>query len=92
MTQLYNKIHAVKQTLKSSPSVGDTFELRQLINNHLEVPVDIHAAYVPYYEILDDDPKNLRFTIIFSTLNCLARWVHSLCLLFFFKSCSCLQA
>ena len=76
MTQLYNKIHAVKNSLKCSPSVGDTFELRQLINNHLEVPEDFHDAYVPFYEILDDDPKNLRFTIIFSTRNCLARLVH----------------
>ena len=76
MTQLYNKMHAVKRTLNSNPSVGDTFQLRQLINNHLEVPEDIHETYIPFHEILDDDPKNLRFTIIFSTLKCLARWIY----------------
>ena len=42
MTQIYNKMHAVKRTLNSNSSVGDTFQLRQLINNHLEVPEDIH--------------------------------------------------
>ena len=76
MPQLYNKIHAVKKALNCNPAVGDTFQLRQLINNYLEVPENTHHAYVPYYEILDDDPKNLRFTIIFSTQNCLARWVY----------------
>ena len=75
MTQLYNKIHAVKNSLNKNPSVGDTFEMRQLIKEHLEVPEDIHETYIPYYEILDDDSRSLRFTIIFSSLNCLERYV-----------------
>ena len=73
MIQLYNKIHAVKKTLNRNPTVGDTFQLRQFISNHLEVPADMHEAYIPFYEIIDDDAKNLRFSIIFSSKNCLAR-------------------
>ena len=75
MTQLYNKIHAVKKALNKNPAIGDTFEMRQLIKEHLEVPEDIHETYIPYYEILDDDSRSLRFTIIFSSLNRLERYV-----------------
>ena len=73
MTQLYNKMHAVKKALNRNPSVGDTFQLRQLIANHSEVPADIHETYIPFHEIIDEDAKSLRFTIIFSSQNCLAR-------------------
>ena len=75
MTQIYNKIHAVKKALNKNPAIGDTFQMRQLIQEHLGIPDDIHETYIPYFEILDDDPKNLRFTIIFSSVNCLERYV-----------------
>ena len=75
MTQLYNKMHAVRKALNKNPAIGDTFEMRQLIQDHLETPEDIHDTYIPYHEILDDDPKTLRFTIIFSSVNCLERYV-----------------
>ena len=60
MMQLYNWMHAVKKALNRNPTVGDTFQLRQLIANHIEVPADIHETYIPFHEIIDEDAKGLQ--------------------------------
>ena len=73
MEQLYNKIHAMKKVLNKNLIVTDTFQMRQIIAQHLEVPDDPHEAYIPFFEIQDEDSKNLRFNIIFSSSNCLER-------------------
>ena len=73
MEQLYNKIHAVKKLLDKNPILTDTFQMRQMIEQHLEVPEDPHKAYIPFHEIQDEDGQNLRFNIIFSSSNCLSR-------------------
>ena len=73
MEQLYNKIHAVKKLLDKNPILIDTFQMRQMIEQHLEVPEDPHEAYIPFHEIQDEDGQNLRFNIIFSSSNCLSR-------------------
>ena len=58
MEQLYNKIHAVKKVLNKNPIVTDTFQMRQIITQHLEVPDDPHKAYIPFFEIHDQDSQN----------------------------------
>ena len=48
MEQLYNKIHAVKKLLDKNPIMTDTFQMRQIINQHLEVPgVPVFFAWDP---------------------------------------------
>ena len=73
MEQVYNKMAAVKKSLNKNPELTNTFEMRQLVQQHLSIPEDPHEAYIPYYEINDEDSQALRFNIIFSTSNCLSR-------------------
>ena len=74
MEQVYNKMAAVKKLLNKNPELTNTFEMRQLVQQHLSVPEDPDEAYVPFYEINDEDGQALRFNIIFSTSNCLSRF------------------
>ena len=73
MTQLYNKIHALKKEMNKNPSMTDTFQMRQLVSNYIDEPEDPNEAFIPFHEIHDDDGENVRFNIIFSSTNCLAR-------------------
>lgn len=75
MEQLYNKMAAIKKALNKNPPMTNTFEMRQLINQYIDVPEDPDAAYVPFYEIQDENSKSLRFNIILSTSTCLARYL-----------------
>ena len=73
MEQVYNKMAAVKKLLKKNPVLTNTFEMRQIVQQHLSVPEDPHEAYIPFYKINNEDSQALRFNIIFSTSNCLSR-------------------
>ena len=84
MVQLYNKIHAVKKEMNKNPAMADTFQMRELVTEHIDEPEDPHEAFIPYYEIHDGDSENLRFSIIFSSTNCLAR-LHTY--IQYFKGC-----
>lgn len=77
--QLYNEISATKKCMNKNPPMFNTFQKRQYIEIYLNVPGDNYEAYIPYYEIHDEDKKNLRFTVIFSSTVCLARFVLFLC-------------
>ena len=63
--QLYNEISATKKCMNKNPPMFNTFQKRQYIEIYLNVPGDNYEAYIPYYEIHDEDKKNLRFTVIF---------------------------
>ena len=73
MIQMYNKLHDARKKLNKNPEMETTFQMREVIGKHLEIPDDPHEAFIPFHEILDDDKKNLRFNVIFSSSNCLAR-------------------
>ena len=73
MEQLYNKMAAMKKLLNKNPNLTNTFEMRQLVSQHLDIPEDPDDAYIPFYEIKDDDSHDLRFNIMFTTSRCLAR-------------------
>ena len=75
MEQLYNKIRETKKSLNPEPKVTTTFDMRQLINKHLEVPDDEMEAFIPFYDIQDEKPSNPRFTVIFASKRSLARWI-----------------
>ena len=65
MEQLYNKMAAMKKLLNKNPNLTNTFEMRQLVSQHLDIPEDPDDAYIPFYEIKDDDSHDLRFNIMF---------------------------
>ena len=73
--QLYNKIHSTftKQSMRKDPPMTNTFQMRDFISQHSEVPQDPNDSYISYHEILDEDASSLRFTIIFTSTTCLAR-------------------
>ena len=73
MEQLYNKVAGMKKTLNPHPKVNTTHDMRQFVEKNLVQPEDENEAYVPYYNIQDEDPKNLRFTIIFASSKCINR-------------------
>ena len=49
--------------------IENTHQMRQKIENHLEVPDNDIEGYIPYYSIQDDvdENDNTRFCVIFST-------------------------
>ena len=69
LIQLYNKISHLKKIMNLSDHIENTHQMRQKIENHLEVPDNDIEAYIPYYSIQDDVENNekTRFCIIFST-------------------------
>ena len=67
--------------MNKNPPMFNTFQKRQYIEIYLNVPGDNYEAYIPYYEIHDEDKKNLHFTVIFSSTVYLARFVLFLCVL-----------
>ena len=75
MEQLYNKVAAVKKSATQHQKMKTTHDMRQVVNNHLEVPIDDNEAFIPYYDIDDEDPTKLRFTIIFASNRSISRCV-----------------
>ena len=67
-TQLYNKCAATKKTENPSHKINNTNEMRNKVAEFLGEPTSEVKAFVPFHEILDDDDtKEPRFTVIFST-------------------------
>ena len=73
MELLYNKFAATKKSLNPEAKIMTTFDMRQLINKHLEVPVDETEGYIPFYDIQDEDPKHLKFTVTFASKKSISR-------------------
>ena len=69
LIQLYNKISHLKKIMNLSEHIENTHQMRQKIENHLEVPDNDIEGYIPYYSIQDDVESNekTRFCVIFST-------------------------
>ena len=75
MEQLYNKTAAVKKAATQHKKMKTTHDMRQVVQNHLEVPNDENEAFIPFYDIDDEDPTKLRFTIIFASSRSMSRCV-----------------
>ena len=72
--QLNNKIRHCRKILQHSSQIFSTHELRQKVCEKLDVPESDVEGYVAHYKIDDeDDEKEPRFTIIWSTKKLLAR-------------------
>ena len=69
LIQLYNKISHMKKILNLTEHIENTHQMRQKIENHLEVPDNDIEGYIPYYSIQDDVEQNDKtcFCVIFST-------------------------
>ena len=66
--QLNNKIRHCRKILQHSSQIFSTHELRQKVCEKLEVPESDVEGYVAHFKIDDeDDEKEPRFTIIWST-------------------------
>lgn len=66
--QLYNKVAATRKQVLPSRSVRNTHELRENIAEYLGEPKTDLEAFVPFYEIDDEqDDKEPRFIILFSS-------------------------
>ena len=67
-TELYNKRAAMKNKAFPSTKVKNTHELRMKVAKFLGEPASTIEAFIPYHDIDDeDDSKEPRFTIIFTT-------------------------
>ena len=73
MEQMYNKVADTKRALNPGPKISTTHDMRQFITNHIEVPEDELEGYIPFYDIQDEDPKKLRFTVIFASKRSISR-------------------
>ena len=74
MIQLYNKITNVKNILDKTRDLLTTHDLRQKVAQHLETPESEVEAFIPFYEVLDeDDDEDPRFTVIMTSKKLLAR-------------------
>ena len=69
LIQLYNKISHMKNIMNLAEHIENTHQMRQKIENHLEVPDNDIEGYIPYHSIQDDVEQNekTRFVVIFST-------------------------
>ena len=66
--QLYNKVAATRKQVLPSKRVKNTHELRESIAKYLGEPQTDIEAFVPFYEIEDeDDDKDPRFIVLFSS-------------------------
>ena len=65
--ELYNKITAVKKKYFPVDKINSTGELKAKISEYLTEPEDDDEAFIPHYEVIDDNMENLRFTILFTT-------------------------
>ena len=64
MIQLYNKITNVKNILDKTRDILTTHDLRQKVAQHLDTPESEVEAFIPFYEVLDeDDEEEPRFTV-----------------------------
>ena len=67
-TELYIKRAAMKNKAFPSTKVKNTHELRMKVAKFLGEPASTIEAFIPYHDIDDeDDSKEPRFTIIFTT-------------------------
>ena len=74
MIQLYNKISHIKHIINKTKEILTTHDLRQKITEYLDVPDSDIEAFVPFYEIEDDDMfEEPRFTVIFTSQKLLKR-------------------
>ena len=64
MIQLYNKIANVKRVVYKTRDILTTHDLRQKIDQQLDVPGLEHEAFIPFSEVLDDEEEDPRFTVI----------------------------
>ena len=72
--ELYNKIRDVKRAICPASKISTTQELRMKVAEYLVETDSENEAFVPFYVINDDDEtKEPRFTIIFSTKKNLAK-------------------
>ena len=72
--QLNNKISYCRRLLHKTSEIFTTGELRQKINEHLNVPDDENEAYIAHYDIEDENEEDEpRFIIIWTSKKLLAR-------------------
>ena len=65
--QLYNKISHLKKIMNLSENLLTTFQLRQKIQEHTEIPDNDIQGFIPHYIIEDEDEGDARFVVVFST-------------------------
>ena len=66
--QLNNKIRHVRKLLHGSSQIVNTHELREKIQEYLEIPSDANKAYIAVNNVEDDDETaEPRFNIIWTT-------------------------
>ena len=66
--QLYNKCAAIRKTLNPTINMVNTHQMRQKIQEVLNVPESEVEGFVPFWEIDDEnDNKEPRFCVIFAT-------------------------
>ena len=72
--QLNNKIAHIRISLNKSQQIFTTHDLREKIKEHLDIPEDDNTAYIAAHEVIDDDEtKEPRFTVIWTSRRMLAR-------------------
>ena len=67
--QIYNKIAHLKKIMNLSENLLTTFQLRQKVQEHTDIPDNDIQGFVPHY-IIEDDADNegdARFVIVYST-------------------------
>ena len=67
--QIYNKISHLKKIMNLSENLLTTFQLRQKIQEHTEIPDNDIQGFIPHYIIEDEDDNegDTRFVVVFST-------------------------
>ena len=74
MIQFYNKITNVKNVMDKSRDILTTHDFLQKVADHLETPESEIEAFIPFYEVLDEeDNEDPRFTVIMTSKKLLAR-------------------
>ena len=67
------RLSATKKSLNPEAKIMTTFDMKQFINKHLEVSDVDTEGYIPFYDIQDEDPKHLKFTVIFASKKSISR-------------------
>ena len=78
-SQLTVKIRHCRNIIRRTIQIFDTHELRQKISEKLDIPENSTDSYIAFHEVLDDDDdKEPRFTIIWTSKKLLKRVSESL--------------
>ena len=78
-SQLTVKIRHCRNIIRRTIQIFDTHELRQKISEKLDIPENSTESYIAFHEVLDDDDdKEPRFTIIWTSKKLLKRVSESL--------------